>query len=318
MKRSILDIDLKLLKVFKHIVEQKGLTLAANELNTSVSSVSNQLADLEHRFGLTLCRRGRGGFELTDEGQLVYDAYLDLLRNLNGFSSQISDITQSLVGEVKLGLVSTLVNSPSLALDRAIKAFKQRSRFTTLSITIHAARVIEEQILEESIDLAISVHQRNIPELSQEIIGNETIAFYCGSGHPLFDKEPADISEELVSQYERCFRDYMRYSDGSRRKKSQIHTSQSNEIEGVAMLILSGEYLGHLPTQYAAKWEAQGRMRQILSNRFNYDNKLVLVTKTSRAQSKVVRAMIDDIRSLVRDPQIGQAMNCATVRRDSS
>ena len=303
MKRSLLDIDLKLLKVFKHIVEHHGLTLAANELNISVSSVSNQLTDLEHRLGLILCRRGRGGFELTDEGQLVYEAHQELLRDLSGFASRIGDITQSLVGEVRLSLVSSLVESSNLPLDQAINAFKSRSQFTSLSIIINAARVIEEQILDESVDIGISVHQRNIPELTQEIIGSETIAFYCGKGHPLFDRDPADISEEQVMQHERCFRNYMSYSDGSRRRKSQVHTAQSNELEGVAMLILSGQYLGHLPTPYAAKWEANGSMRQIMPNRFNYENRLVLVTKSDRPQSKVVRAMIDDLRGAIRKTQ---------------
>lgn len=303
MKHSLRDIDLKLLKVFKYIVEHHGLTLAANELNVSVSSVSNQLTDLEHRLGLVLCRRGRSGFELTDEGQLVYDAHEELLRNLSGFSSRLGDITQSLVGEVRLALISALVESSSLPLDQAIKAFKSRSQFTSLSVTINAARVIEEQILDESADIAISVHQRSIPELNQEIIGSETIAFYCGREHPLFEREMSEISEEQVSQYERCFRDYMRYSDGSRRKKSQLHTAQSNELEGVAMLILSGRYLGHLPIQYAAKWEVQGKMRQIMPSRFNYENKLVLVTKANRTQSKVVRAMIEDLRGVMRGSQ---------------
>lgn len=300
MKHSLLDIDLKLLKVFKYIVEHHGLTLAANELNVSVSSVSNQLTDLEHRLGLVLCRRGRGGFELTDEGRLVYEAHQEMSRNLADFSSRIGDITQSLVGDVRLSIVSALVDSSILPLDQAVKAFKSRSRFTSLSINVNATRVVEEQILDESADIAISVHQRNIPELSQEIIGTETIAFYCGNGHPLFEKDPTEISEDHVSQYERCFRDYMRYSDGSRRKKSPIHTAQSNELEGVAVLILSGQYLGHLPVQYAARWESQGRMRQIMPDRFNYENKFVLITKSKRMQSKVVRAMIEDLRNAVR------------------
>lgn len=299
MKRSLLDIDLKLLKIFKHIVEHHSLTLAANELNISVSSVSNQLTDLEHRLGLILCRRGRGGFELTDEGRLVYEAHEDLLRDLGGFSSRIGDITQSLVGEVRLSLVSALLDTSSLPLDRAMRAFKSRSKFTTISLGIHAARVIEEQILDESVDIGISVHQRNIPELSQEIIGAEPIAFYCGNEHPLFDVDPTDLTEEIVMQHERCFRDYMRYSDGSRRRRSQLHTAQSNELEGVAMLVLSGLYLGHLPARYAARWETKGLMRQVMPSRFNYENKVVLVTKSNRSQSKVVRAMIEDLRGAV-------------------
>ncbi len=59
------DIDLRLLRIFRAIVEAEGLAPAEAKLNIGRSTISTHLAELEARLGVTLCRRGRGGFELT-------------------------------------------------------------------------------------------------------------------------------------------------------------------------------------------------------------------------------------------------------------
>ena len=76
---QLADMDLRLLQVFKSVVECGGLSAAELELNIGTSTVSRHLKDLETRLGLTLCRRGRAGFALTLEGQRVYDETLRLL-----------------------------------------------------------------------------------------------------------------------------------------------------------------------------------------------------------------------------------------------
>ena len=70
---QVSDMDLRLLQVFKAVVECGGMAAAELELNIGISTVSRHVKDLETRLGLVLCRRGRAGFALTAEGQRVYD-----------------------------------------------------------------------------------------------------------------------------------------------------------------------------------------------------------------------------------------------------
>ena len=65
------DVDLRLLRVFKSVVECGGMAAAELELNIALSTISRHVKDLEIRLGLVLCRRGRGGFGLPPEGQQV-------------------------------------------------------------------------------------------------------------------------------------------------------------------------------------------------------------------------------------------------------
>ena len=79
---QVADTDIRLLRIFRTVVESGGFSAAEVELNISVSAISIAVADLEKRLGMKLCQRGRAGFALTDEGGEVYQAVLQLLASL--------------------------------------------------------------------------------------------------------------------------------------------------------------------------------------------------------------------------------------------
>ena len=56
--RQLGDADLRLLRVFKSVVECGGMMSAELELNIAVSTISRHIKDLETRLGLVLCRCG--------------------------------------------------------------------------------------------------------------------------------------------------------------------------------------------------------------------------------------------------------------------
>ena len=84
---QLADQDLRLLRVFKGVVEAGGFSAAEMQLNLANSTISNYISDLEKRLGMRLCERGRGGFSLTQQGQTVYEATLELLNALDQFRS---------------------------------------------------------------------------------------------------------------------------------------------------------------------------------------------------------------------------------------
>ena len=64
--------DIKLLRLFRKIVDCGGFAGAQAELNVSASTISSQMSTLESRLGMRLCDRGRVGFRVTDKGWRVY------------------------------------------------------------------------------------------------------------------------------------------------------------------------------------------------------------------------------------------------------
>ena len=70
----LLDIDLRLIHIFRTIAKCQGITGGGLVLNLSQSRVSASLAELEAHLGVRLCRRGRSGFSLTEAGAAIYEA----------------------------------------------------------------------------------------------------------------------------------------------------------------------------------------------------------------------------------------------------
>lgn len=81
------DMDIRLLPVFKTVVDCGGMAAAGLELHIGTSTVSRHIKDLETRPGLTLCRLGRAGFALTTEGEQIYAETLHLLSSVDAFRS---------------------------------------------------------------------------------------------------------------------------------------------------------------------------------------------------------------------------------------
>ena len=79
MRTSISNADLHLLRVFLSVVESGGFSKAQIALNVSQSTISTQMIDLETRLGMRLCRRGRSGFALTEEGHELFKYPKDLV-----------------------------------------------------------------------------------------------------------------------------------------------------------------------------------------------------------------------------------------------
>ena len=69
---QVSDFDIRLLKIYRSVVECGGFSAAENVLGIGRSAISQQMNDLEQRLGLRLCQRGRAGFSLTEEGREVY------------------------------------------------------------------------------------------------------------------------------------------------------------------------------------------------------------------------------------------------------
>lgn len=297
MKTNLQDVDIRLLKIFRAIADCRGLTPAAHMLNTTVPAVSNGLSDLEARLGLSLCQRGRSGFRLTEEGEEVYKAHTELLKNLERFSNQVGDITGKLVGEVRIALINGVIDLPELDLPAIIRTFKDRSPYTTLSVEVQPARAIEEALILGQIDIGITVFQREVSELTSTPLTTETIGLYCGDQHPLFDRDAENIPLDHIDTFERCYRDYIRFANGRRRKELDIHTAKANDLEVVALMILSGRFLGFLPTIEAQYWIDKGRMKQIRPDHFQRENEIVVLQKVGAPHSKAVKQFLRDIIS---------------------
>jgi len=270
MLTAVSGSDITLLRVFMAVADEGGFSAAQVSLNVSQPTISTQMAALESRLGVKLCRRGRAGFSLTEDGLKVYNAAEEFFEGCNKFVTQVNEIHDEVSGDLRIAIADALVGNPDFPISEVIR--QMRMRAPNVNITLSEVTPIEmgKQLLDQRLHAAVHSFPNHISGLRYLPLFDEKQILYCGKGHALFDREDHTISISDIEKY-----DYARrtYYGGLLKMKDIRPTTMSascDTMDGLVAFILSGEYLGHLPWRRAGKWVADGKLRPIREDKLSY------------------------------------------------
>ncbi|WP_435274033.1 LysR family transcriptional regulator [Psychrobium sp. nBUS_13] len=289
------DVDLRLLRIFVAIVECGGLSAAESRLNIGRSTISAHLSDLEVRLDVKLCKRGRSGFELTETGRVTYQASLELLQQCDAFATTVASAKSELSGRVTIAIIDTIVNDPRCGVARAISALKAKGNNLQFDINVCEAREVETAVANGRSLVGLGVSRHQLRGLDYFPLHNETNFLYCGQGHPLFDCKPAQVAK-LLEKAEVITSNYMRDKEVRNDGLNYQNSAMAYHDEGIAHLILSGEFIGYLPEHYASYWVDKGMFQSILPDKYSYQIPVMLISSKNNAVSPLANAIIEEIK----------------------
>lgn len=154
-----MQIERNELRCFHAVIEAGGFSRAAERLDLSQSAVSQTIANLEHRLGTSLLRRGSPP-QPTEAG----------IRLLRFAETMLNEERETLadIGQIKSGALSTL----SLALSPAansrigialLKEFCERNPLTRLKVVVAPSREIVHGVGEGRWELGFGPFHHNMP-----------------------------------------------------------------------------------------------------------------------------------------------------------
>jgi DNA-binding transcriptional LysR family regulator len=295
MASTFQDSDLKLLRVFRAIVESGGFSAAQVRLNSSASRISTQMADLEARLGVRLCHRGRVGFSLTDEGRAVYEESEKVFLAIEDFRLRVSETQSRLAGDVRLGLIDNLSTNPASRVPQAIARFKQRDNDVSFDVKIEPSLELEAGVLDGRLHLAVGYFHHRVSALDYRPLLREVHHLYCGRDHPLYHRSDAKIDAEELLAFDYANR---RYFESEGELASEFGTrgsATSDNMEALTLLIRSGVYLAFLPDDHARIWMERGDIRPVLPERIFQEATLHLLTRKGVVQPRAVETFLDDL-----------------------
>lgn len=295
---NIANVDLRLLRVFTTIVECNGFSAAQAELNISQSTISNHMIALEERLRSKLCQRGRSGFELTDHGRVVYEAALRLFAALDEFSSETESLHGMLTGGLRIGVVDNTVTDPHSPVAEALRRFSKRPNNVSIKLVVDSPPALQRQVVDRRIDLAIFGFVPRLPNLRYQNLYTESSALYCGEGHPLFARDEAELSIDMIRDHAFASRSYWCNQDLERVGLAKTAASVE-QMEAQLMLVLSGAYLAFLPMHYAQGWVDSGRLKPILVDETSYAVRFQLATRKGVRTTPTLKAFIQDLYGAV-------------------
>ena len=254
--RFVANLDWNLLRTFVVIVEEGGISRAANRLLRGQPAISLALGRLEAELGCRLIERGRGTFRLTAEGRTLYQECIDIYTGI----SRLKEITLAGADEISGHIticLATHVVTPLLD-DLLARSYRTHPK-VTYSIKIAPSEEVANLVQDKTASLGICLVNRRLPDLEYENIYREFFGFYCGPPHPMFGKHDLKLSDlrhlDAVSFDTDDLNDALRPVALLRQQNemAQRIVGQSSQLEELRRMILCGLGIGPLPVHVAAR-----------------------------------------------------------------
>lgn len=278
MLGNLNDVDLRMLRTFCTIVEAGGFTAAQVRLNMSLPRLSVVIRDLEIRIGYSLCKRGKSGFQLTDEGMATFTAAQDLFGDIERFRQKTVEVNGRFQEHLRVGTVDSLATMGSSPLPSAIAQFRKHHPKVRMQLHVMRPDELEQAVIEERLHVAIGAFHHRLSGLEYKALFEERQSLYCSAEHPFYKRADASLSIDEISAAEYVDRGYV--AENRRPYELRFHNMISAfSMEAIALLLFSGTYIGYLPTHYAKVWVDQGRLRAIYPERLSYISAFHCITR---------------------------------------
>jgi DNA-binding transcriptional LysR family regulator len=186
------------ISAFVTVVDAGSFVRAAERLDSSTSTLSRQVAELEHHLGARLLNRTTRKLSLTDDGRAFYERAVDLLGDLEEVESMATLASAAPRGTLRLTC------SYALGVQRlapAMASFVARYPQVRFDVSV-SDRIVD--LVEEGLDLAIRVGMLGSEQLVARKLG--TMRMLIGAS-PAYLKEngtpqkPADLAKHTVLTY---------------------------------------------------------------------------------------------------------------------
>jgi DNA-binding transcriptional LysR family regulator len=284
------DMDLRLLRVFKTVVDCGGMAAAELELNIGISTISRHVKDLEGRLGLTLCRRGRAGFALTAEGERIYAETVRLLAATDTFRASVDEIHRRMGGQLHVALFDKTASNPAARIGEAIALFTERAPDVALNLHVAPINAVERGVIDGQFQIGVIPGHRRSDSLSYDHLFNETMLMYCGRKHPLFEADGTRMQWDDLAAHQFAGLGYHSPNMEISQQQRLPRRATAFDQEAIATLILSGRFLAFLPDHYADGFVQRNRMRALHPDLFRYECSFFGILRRSPEPSRAARA----------------------------
>lgn len=181
-------MDVKYLNYILAIARHKNMTIAAEELFVSQSSLSQYLSRLEQELGTPLFYRTKTELVPTPAGELYIDSAKKVVAIQKELYHNIAALNHR--GNIRIGVTS---NFGMRMLSELIPDYKKTYPDVSIEISELGLPALKKMIMEESLDLGIAAVPNLAPFADQaKVLRKELILFAVPSSHPYAKKHPND------------------------------------------------------------------------------------------------------------------------------
>ncbi|PKL17858.1 MAG: hypothetical protein CVV49_08745 [Spirochaetae bacterium HGW-Spirochaetae-5] len=170
------NIDIKQIRSFLEVVNEKSFTNASRNLKISQASISHQIGQVEKMLGVKLINRNSQDFSLTDEGRIFVKFCNKIMKDIDGLKS---DIQTGTFGGV-INIISSSIPGGYI-LPEILSGFKKNEKDGVyFKLEIGNSREAVEKIKQGEADIAIVGREIRHPSLTYTKIFEDRIVLVAG------------------------------------------------------------------------------------------------------------------------------------------
>lgn len=193
-----MSIDLKQLKYFLAVAEEKSFSRAAERLHISQPPLSQQIMKLESELGVKLFARTTRTFELTVAGKALMGEASDMLAKMRMTIDTIRQIDRGEVGRLRVGIVGSAMWGPIPSL---LEEFQ--TKYPRVTWTLHelGPTVQYEALRAKQVDVGfwrepkMNDDELKNDNLRQELCFRENVCVAVNEHHPLAVRPHIELTD---------------------------------------------------------------------------------------------------------------------------
>jgi LysR family transcriptional regulator, transcriptional activator of the cysJI operon len=179
-------------KIFADLVETKSFSKAAKLNGITQSAVSQQARSMERNFKTLMIDRSQKQFNLTREGQRIYEAAKEILHVYEKLESELQEMKKVISGTIR---ISTIYSIGLHELPPYIKKFLHDFPSVNVRVEYRRSNLVYEDILHNSVDfglVAFPVKHRQIDAIP---FRNDHLVLIAHPKHPLAKRTEVEVKE---------------------------------------------------------------------------------------------------------------------------
>lgn len=185
-------MDLRHLKYFIAVAEERSFTQAAQRLHISQPPLSRQIQQLEEELGLQLLDREARPLRLTEAGRFFYGRALRLLEQVNETVHMTRRVAQ-LERRLVIGFVPSTIYG---ALPRIARMFRSLQPQTELMLVEKTSVEQLAELKSGRIDVGFGRIRLDDSSIKREVLREESLVLAMPSDHPLArDSGPVTLAQ---------------------------------------------------------------------------------------------------------------------------
>lgn len=177
-------------KIFADLVETKSFSKAAKLNGITQSAVSQQARAMERNFKALMIDRSQKQFNLTREGQRIYEAAKEILHVHEKLESELQEMKKVISGTIR---ISTIYSIGLHELPPYIKKFLHDYPSVNVRVEYRRSNLVYEDILHNSVDFGLVAFPQRIRQIENIPFRNDTLVLITHPQHPLAQLGAVDI-----------------------------------------------------------------------------------------------------------------------------